>query len=249
MEGDERKMSKPKAREERADMPAQKEVIITKIAEAEKLSLRGDGRIAYQVGRVGDSVHVRIEKNHGGGSCSKEWVKEERLTACITQAMRRGEPFKSDALAAAFVGKSQCNSGFLVAVLRAERVFDADSERKGMSRLATPDALDKWVEAMRALAPLTGDDGQLTAKLRAEPKETQFRPKQSAPATDDAEQGDGATPPSEGAASDGDAKPRRLVRIRRKLAEELGVAGESEAVPADDGDAAEAGGGIDPAAA
>jgi hypothetical protein len=233
---------------------ANPDVVIVRSAEAAKLSPRGEGGIAYQVGRVGGDVYVRIEKNHGGGSCSKEWVPVEKIRACITPAMRRGEPFKSGALAAGFAGRSQCNSGFLVAVLRAEGIFSADPEHKGMSRM-TGD-LDAWEKAMREVAPVLKDDGQPeTAKLRPEPKETKFRPKQAAPSPDDAPQGDGAGPPTdgpptEGAPQDGDAKPkRRLVRISRKVADELGVAGKSEAAPADAGESAASGGGADTAVA
>ena len=221
------------------------DVVIVRTATAPKLSPRGEGGITYQVGRVGLDVYIRIEKNEGGGSFSKEWVPAEKIRAAITSAMRRGEPFKSDALAAAFVGKSQCNSGFLVAALRAEGIFSADAEHKGMSKPAGD--LDAWEEQVREAAPLLGDDGQpiITVKLRPEPKETRFRPKQAAAPSDDAPRGDGAGPPSDrppqdGAPQDGDARPkRRLVRIRKSLADELGVAGQSEAAQADGGDASE----------
>jgi len=221
-------------------------VVIVKTATAPKLSPRGEGGIDYQVGRVGNDVHIRIEKNHGGGSCSKEWVPAEKIRSAITPAMRRGEPFKSDALASAFVGRSQCNSGFIVSCLKYETIFSESRDRRGMHCL-TGD-LDAWERAMREAPPLLGGDGQpVTAKLDPEPKETRFRPNQAAAPTDDATQGDGASPPSDGspadgAPQDGDAKPRRLVRIRKSLARELGVAGESESAPADDGGSAEPGG-------
>jgi hypothetical protein len=242
-------VSKQKAKEVETQTQENPDVVIVKTATAPKLSPRGEGGVTYQVGRVGDDVYIRIEKNHGGGSCSKEWVKTDRLIACISPAMRRGEPFKSDALAAAFVGKSQCNSGFLVASLRDIGVFSVREDRKGMSVL-TGD-LDAWEKSMREAAPLLDDDGQpLTAKLHAEPKETKFRAKEATTPSDDAPQEDDTTPASEDASQEDEAKPkRRLVRIRKKLADELGVTGESETTQADAGESMELGSGIDPAVA
>lgn len=193
-------MSKPSTKRAATEVTENPDVAIVKKATAPKLSPRGEGGIDYEVGRVGNDVYVRIEKNHGGGSCSKEWVPAEKIRAAITPAMRSGEPFKSDALASAYVGKSQCNSGFLVATLRAEGLLQPDAEHKGMSRLAGD--LAAWVLGMREAAPLLGDDGQpLTAKLHPEPKETRFRPKQAEP---DAEAGE--TPGSESAPGQ-DAQP------------------------------------------
>ena len=100
-------------------------------AEAPKLSPRGEGGINYQVGRVGRDVFVRIEKNHGGGSFSKEWVPVEKIRAAITPEMKSGWPFRSDALTPAYVGRSQCNSGFLVAAMRHIGVFARTRSARG----------------------------------------------------------------------------------------------------------------------
>ncbi|MDQ1257330.1 MAG: hypothetical protein QG656_1934, partial [Candidatus Hydrogenedentes bacterium] len=77
----------------------------------------------------------------------------------------------------AYVGKSQCNSGFLVAALRAEGLFRVDIEHKGMSRLAGD--LDAWESAARTAEPPLVDGRPVTAKLHPEPKESRFRPKQA----------------------------------------------------------------------
>lgn len=195
-------MSKPKDKEKEAGAaPADNpDVVIVRAATAPKISPRGEGGVAYQVGRVGAEVHIRIEKNDGGGRHSREWVPAASIAKALTPAMRRGEPFKSDALAGAFVGRSQCNSGFLVAALRAEGILGADAEKRGMSRLSGD--LDAWEKSMQEAAPLFGDDGQpLTAKLHPEPKQTGFRRKA------DAE----PTPPEdtkETSPADGDAEPQ-----------------------------------------
>jgi len=185
------------------------DVVILKAAEAPKLSPRGEGGIAYQIGMCAGSLYARIEKNHGGGSCSKEWVPVERIRTAFSPAMKRGEPFKSHALASAFVGRSQCNSGFLVAGLRAEGIFSPDEKRNGLSKL-TGD-IDGWEKQMRGAAPLLGDDGQpVTVKLHPEPKETKFCPKA---------QTGGGSPAADGTAPDGQEKPKLKLRIKKKASE------------------------------
>lgn len=189
-------MSKTSKKKTAAEATENPDVTIVRKATAPKLSPRGEGGIDYEVGRVGEDVYIRIEKNHGGGSCSREWVPAGKIRDALTPAMHRGEPFKSNALASAFVGKSQCNSGFLVAVLRSEGLFQPDTERKGMSRLAGD--LDAWELGMREATPLMGADGQpLTAKLHPEPKETPFRRKQAKPEPEAGDIAEADTPPSD----------------------------------------------------
>jgi hypothetical protein len=227
---------KVKEAETKAETQAREnpDVVIVKTATAPKLSPRGDGGIAYQIGRVGDAVYVRIEKNDGGGSHSKEFVGVPAIQAAVTPAMRRGAPFKSDALASAFVGKSQCNSGFLVAALRAEGLFQADAEHKGMSKLVGD--LDAWERSLREMAPIFVEGVPATVKLHPEPKDTRFRPKRiQGVETPDGESPQ-SDPPSEGDADaqDGEAKPkRRLVRVSKRVAERLGLSPASETAPAD----------------
>ena len=173
-------MSKKNTKKATTKVTENPDVTIVRRVTAPKLSPRGEGGIDYEVGHVGDDIYIRIAKNHGGGSCSKEWVPAAKIRKALTSAMHGGEPFKSNALASAFVGKSQCNSGFLVAALRKEGLFQPDTERKSMSRLAGD--LDAWELGTRKATPLVGDDKQpLTAKLHPEPKETSFRQKQTGP--------------------------------------------------------------------
>ncbi len=205
-------MSKQKASKETEPQTRENpDVVIVKTATAPKLSPRGEGGITYQVGRVGEDVYVRIEKNEGGGSHSREFVGLSAIRGCITPAMGRGEPFKSDALAGAFVGRSQCNSGFLVASLRAEGIFGVDGERKGLSILIGD--LDAWEKAAREAAPLLGEDGQpVTAKLHPEPKDTKFRKVEAA---------------SGDSTGGGESKPSRVGRIRKKATARLADAPDS----------------------
>ncbi len=184
-------MAKPSAKKVEAETAAKDnpDVVIVKAATAPKLSPRGEGGIRYQVGRVAEEVYIRIEKNEGGGSCSHEFVPFGAIRAAITPIMKRGEPFKSDSFAGSFVGRSQCNSGFLVAALRAEGLFIADNEHRGMSRLAGD--IDAWENAMKKMSPPLIDGKPQTVKLHPEPKVTGFLSKKTGTPSDGANTPDG----------------------------------------------------------
>ena len=178
------------------ETPENPDVVIVKTATAPKLSPRGEGGIIYQVGRVGEEVYIRIEKNEGGGSHSKKFVPVASLKTAVTPSMKRGEPFRSDAFSGAFVGRSQCNSGFLIGALRAEGLLSVDAEHRGMSTL-TGD-LFSWELQMRTATPLLENGKPVTVKLRPEPKETiPPRPKRAkeveTPDGEPSEEGDGPT--------------------------------------------------------
>ena len=120
-------------------------------------------------------------------------------------------------------------------------------------RVASKDVL--LVSLSSSVICLASEERFIRSPLRqlfiwGEPKETKFRPKEAATPSDDVPQEDDTPPASEEAPQDDDAKPkRRLVRIRKKLADELGVTGESDTTQADAGESMELGGGIDPAVA
>lgn len=127
-------------------------VTIIKTGTAAKLSPRGDGQLTFQVGRVGDVVHVRIFHNESAGRFSKEWVSIGALRAALGKLPKNQPHFKAaTGLRPAWKGQSACNSGFGAAILKSEAVLVPDVEKKGMLRLAAADALDKWEQAMLAL--------------------------------------------------------------------------------------------------
>ena len=194
----------------RADNP---DVVITKAdGRAAKLSPRGEGDIHYQTGRVADEAYLRIAGNDSGGRHSKEWIPLSAIRDAMSAAMMRGEPFKSTAMDGAFKGRSQNNSGFLTAALRAEGLFAADAEHKGMSRVAGD--IDAWEKAMHEAMPVLKDDGHpLTMPLHPPSPETKFRPARK---KNEAAQAGDATPP-DAASSDGEPKPRpsMIKRLRR----------------------------------
>jgi hypothetical protein len=128
-------------------------VTVLRTATADKLSPRGGGQLTYQVGRLGDAVLVRMYANESSGRFSKEWVPVEAVRRSLAQLPRGVTSFKgATALKTAWKGLSSCNSGFGAAILKAEGVFvpDGDPKKKGLLRLAAPDALDAWERTARA---------------------------------------------------------------------------------------------------
>jgi len=139
--------TKKKTTETAEGAVAEPMVTILKTAQAEKLSPRGDGRITYQVGRMGDTVLLRISGNESSGRFSKEWVAADAIRQSLAKLPKDAKSFKGAlALKTAWKGQSSCNSGFGAAILKAEGVFvgDADPKKKGMLALSAPDALDAW---------------------------------------------------------------------------------------------------------
>lgn len=146
----------PATTTEEATQPADTEPMVTilKTATAAKLSPRGGGELTYQIGRMDNTVLLRISGNDSSGRFSKEWVPAQAIRRSISQLPRGASSFKGAvALRTAWKGQSSCNSGFGAAIMRAEGVFasDEDPKKKGMLKLAAPDALDQWEQGVLAL--------------------------------------------------------------------------------------------------
>ena len=137
------------------EAPSEPMVTILKTATAAKLSPRGGGELTYQVGRMGETVLLRIHKNDSSGRFSNEWVSADAIRNSLAQLPKGVSSFKGAvALRTAWKGQSSCNSGFGAAIMRAEKVFaaDPDPKKKGMLTLASPDALDAWEKSILTLA-------------------------------------------------------------------------------------------------
>jgi hypothetical protein len=158
-------------------------VTVLKTAQAEKLSPRGDGQLTYQVGRVDETVVLRISGNESSGRFSKEWVTADAIRKSLAQLPKNAETFKGAlALRTAWKGQSSCNSGFGAAILKAEGVFAAheDPKKKAMLKLSSPDALDVWEKSVLDMkvpkdaetVPLNPPKPQPFFKKKAESEDT-----------------------------------------------------------------------------
>ena len=96
---------------------------------APKLGARAEGSINYNV--LADNerqlLFIAITGNKGGGYFSKEHVDISKIEACLDTSTS-AKPFPSKTFKEAFVGRSSNNAGFLVAVLRHEKLLAAASE-------------------------------------------------------------------------------------------------------------------------
>ncbi len=132
-----------------ADASVGEMVTIIKTANAAKLSPRGDGELTYQVGRMGDAVLVRIQSNPSAGRFSREWVGVDAVRKALAELPKESPMFKGAlALKSAWKGLSACNPGFGAAIFKAEGVFVANAEKKGLMSLASATVLDEWERAM-----------------------------------------------------------------------------------------------------
>jgi len=130
-------------------------VTVLKTTEAPKLSPRGDGKLTYQVGRLDETVLLRICGNESSGRFSKEWVDTEAIRKSLAQLPKDAKCFKGAlALKSAWQGRSSCNGGFGAAILKAEGIFvaETDQKKKGMLKLSSADALDKWEKEVLSIA-------------------------------------------------------------------------------------------------
>lgn len=180
-----------------AEVSSEPMVTILKTATAPKLSPRGGGELTYQVGRMDNTVLLRIHKNDSSGRFSNEWVGVESIRRSLAQLPKGVNSFKGAvALKSAWKGQSSCNSGFGAAILRAEKVFaaDPDPKKKGMLMLSSPDALDQWEASILAL-PVPKDAEQvLLNPPKAKPF---FQKKKDDAAAEDASVSDDVEPADE----------------------------------------------------
>lgn len=141
-----------KATTKAAETPPGEMVTIIKTGNAAKLSPRGEGALSFQVGRIDNTIHLRIFHNESAGRFSREWVTVDAIRNALAKLPKGQSLFKAAVgLKPAWKGKSSCNSGFGAAILKSEGVFVSDAAKKGMMCLASADALDKWEQSMLAL--------------------------------------------------------------------------------------------------
>lgn len=111
------------AQEGHASPRASQTLCLLKSGTATKIAKQADGGIGYQVLSDVERSHlyVRITSNDGG-YFSRELVGVEKISQCVSH-LGKSASFATKLLRSVFVGKSTCNAGFLVALLKAESLI------------------------------------------------------------------------------------------------------------------------------
>lgn len=123
---------------------------ILKTATAKKIAKQADGGFGYEVlsdaGR--HDLFIRITANDGG-YFSRELVGVEKVRQCLSH-FAKDVPFPTKQLRPVFVGKSTCNAGFLVAVLRSEGLLKPAPAVDAQHISAADDEWAAWMKTMLA---------------------------------------------------------------------------------------------------
>lgn len=95
--------------------------IIYRLIKTERARKTGEGSITYAVLKDADSqgVYFTILANDGAGQFSPEIVAFDKIQACLAK-VDATKPVAAKLFAAAFVGRSSNNPGFLMAAMRQE---------------------------------------------------------------------------------------------------------------------------------
>ncbi|OWY34643.1 hypothetical protein [Herbaspirillum aquaticum] len=101
---------------------------LLKASTAAKVGKFGKGAIAYAVTTDSDrlTLHIQITGNEGGGYFSREKVPFDAIEACLA-GTETEQAFPSSTFKHAFSGRSSNNSGFMVAILRAEGLISVSA--------------------------------------------------------------------------------------------------------------------------
>lgn len=101
---------------------------LLKSSKAAKVSKYGKGEVRYEVTSDIDrhNLYIQITGNEGGGYFSREKVPFEAIEACLA-GTETVQAFPSSTFKHAFSGRSSNNSGFMVAILRAEGLISVSA--------------------------------------------------------------------------------------------------------------------------
>lgn len=123
---------------------------LLKSGTAKKIAKQADGGVGYQV--LSDlerqALFIRITSN-SGGYFSRELVSVEKITACLGQ-VAKDATFPTKLLRPAFVGKSTCNAGFLLATLKDMELVSADPAIEGQYAATNDAGWIAWKKSMLA---------------------------------------------------------------------------------------------------
>lgn len=133
-----------------ANTAAGRSFYLLKAATAKKIAKQADGGIGYEVlsdaGR--HDLFIRITANDGG-YFSRELVGVEKIRQCLSH-LAKDATFPTKQLRPAFVGKSTCNAGFLVAVLRSEALVKPAPAVDAQHINAADEEWAAWMKTMLA---------------------------------------------------------------------------------------------------
>lgn len=100
--------------------------ITYRLIKTERARKTGEGSITYAVLKDADShgVYFTLLASDAAGQFSNELVSFDKIQQCLTKVDPR-KPIAAKIFAAAFVGRSSNNFGFLVAAMRQEQILAA----------------------------------------------------------------------------------------------------------------------------
>ncbi|MDR3480346.1 MAG: hypothetical protein P4L91_06485 [Burkholderiaceae bacterium] len=132
--------------------------ILLRSATAEKLGKKSKGSLSYQwlCDTSRQQLSLRIIGNDSSGYFSKEIVPFNRIEQCL-QSQSDQKPFASVLLKTSFHGQSSNNSGFLAAILRAEKLTVAVPDSETLHQVS-----GNWKAWMHALLKLPGTPIEVT---------------------------------------------------------------------------------------
>lgn len=131
--------------------PIESATLAVKTEAAPKLGRNGGG-ITYKVLTDPERQHLflSIVANDGGGYFSREIVAFDAVEACLPADPT--QPLAAKVFAAAFVGKSANNPGFMAAMLRAEGLLVGVEGQPHLHQVA-----GEWADWKRAMLALPGE--------------------------------------------------------------------------------------------
>lgn len=109
-------------------------------------SLSGSTTLKYQIGILEDQIYFRLQENSSGGLFSKDWIPLEQMELATEK------PITSSSLQVLFKGKSANTGGFIMAVLRKEKLIHQIVGKKRIYLCCDPSAFNA---AMKELVEAT----------------------------------------------------------------------------------------------
>lgn len=136
------------------------------VGQAAKSGVRAKGLVHYQIVSNPERSRLwfQVTQNDGGGYFSKEFVDAEEVLRCLQAA---NGTVTSKAFVSAFVSKSANNAGFLLAILRDQKLLVPDPDGSGAHLLG--EDFQAWKSQMLQ-APVLPDVSAEAAPKKPRPR-------------------------------------------------------------------------------